>query len=62
MLTIGGFLQHVHRFRLEVEVKDETNQVVVALWDETATELTKSSAKALLDELEPVVVQADFPL
>lgn len=43
-------------------MKDETNQVEVELRDETATELTKSSAKALLDELEQVVVQADFPL
>ena len=41
-----------NRFRLEVVVKDVTTQVVIVLWDETATELTKSNAKALLDGLE----------
>ncbi|PWA54125.1 nucleic acid-binding, OB-fold protein [Artemisia annua] len=48
------------RFRLEVEIKDDTNQTVVVLWDETATELTKSSAMALLDELEHVFIQANM--
>lgn len=62
VLTIDGFLQYVHRFRLEVEIKDGTNQTVVVMWDETATELTKSSAKALLDELEQVFMQPVFPL
>ena len=33
-------------------MRDVTTQVVIVLWDETATELTKSSAKALLDGLE----------
>lgn len=39
------------RYRLEVIVKDADADVVVVLWDETATELTKLSAKALLDGL-----------
>lgn len=61
-LTISGFLQRVDRFRLEVDVRDLTTQVVIVMWDETATELTKSSAKALLNELEQVHVQVNFPL
>ncbi|GJY16094.1 nucleic acid-binding, OB-fold protein [Tanacetum coccineum] len=42
------------RFRLEVDVKDESAQTVIVTWDETASELTKSSAKALLDGLDEV--------
>ena len=60
MLTICSFPNYAHRFRLEVEVKDDTNQTVVVLWDETATDLTKSSAKALLDELEQVLMPPDL--
>lgn len=33
-------------------MKDDTTQVVIVLWDETATELKKSSAKVLLDQLD----------
>ncbi|KAL6577449.1 hypothetical protein OROMI_011725 [Orobanche minor] len=40
------------RFRLEVYVRDETAETVVVMWDETATELTKTSAKVLLDGLD----------
>ncbi|KAL6576662.1 hypothetical protein OROMI_010938 [Orobanche minor] len=42
------------RFRLEVDVRDETAETVVVMWDETATELTKTSAKVLLDGLDEV--------
>ena len=62
VLTIDAFFEYVQRFRLEVEIKDDTNQTIVVMWDETATELTKSSAKALLDELEQVFMEAAFPL
>ncbi|KAL6517891.1 hypothetical protein OROMI_033592 [Orobanche minor] len=40
------------RFRLEVDIRDETAETVVVMWDETATELTKTSAKVLLDGLD----------
>ena len=50
MLTICSFPNYAHRFRLEVEVKDDTNQTVVVLWDETATDLTKS-ATDLINEI-----------
>ncbi|GJR91635.1 FAR1-related sequence 5-like protein [Tanacetum coccineum] len=46
------------RFRLEVDVKDESAQTVIVTWDETASELTKSSAKALLDGLDEVDTRA----
>ncbi|KAL6507132.1 hypothetical protein OROHE_022031 [Orobanche hederae] len=39
------------RFRLEVDVKDGSAHTVIVMWDETAMELTKSSATALLDGL-----------
>ncbi|KAL6520730.1 hypothetical protein OROHE_016911 [Orobanche hederae] len=42
------------RFRLEVDLRDETAETVVVMWDETATELTKTSAKVLLDGLDKV--------
>ncbi|PWA34863.1 nucleic acid-binding, OB-fold protein [Artemisia annua] len=42
------------RFRFQVDVMDATAQTVIVMWDETALELTKSSAKALLDELDEV--------
>ncbi|PWA60214.1 nucleic acid-binding, OB-fold protein [Artemisia annua] len=38
------------RFKFQVDVMDATAQIVIVMWDETALELTKSSAKALLDE------------
>ncbi|KAL6547461.1 hypothetical protein OROMI_023182 [Orobanche minor] len=41
-------------FRLEVDVRDETAETVVVMWDDTATELTKTSAKMLLDGLDEV--------
>ncbi|PWA66247.1 nucleic acid-binding, OB-fold protein [Artemisia annua] len=48
------------RFRLQVYAMDATGQIVIVMWDETASELTKSSAKALLDELDEV--EDDAPL
>ncbi|KAL6558413.1 hypothetical protein OROMI_018763 [Orobanche minor] len=39
------------RFRVDVDVKDGSAHTVIVMWDETATELTKPSAKALLDGL-----------
>ncbi|KAL6547418.1 hypothetical protein OROMI_023139 [Orobanche minor] len=35
----------------KVDVRDETAETVVVIWEETATELTKTSAKVLLDGL-----------
>ena len=43
-------------------MKDETTQVVIVIWDETAMELTKSSAKTLFDVLDEVAVQFKFRL
>ena len=43
MLTINALFACIIRFRLEVDVRDET-----------ASELTKSKAKALLDGLDEV--------
>ncbi|KAL6549360.1 hypothetical protein OROHE_008477 [Orobanche hederae] len=45
------------RFRLEVDVKDSSAHTVIVMWDETATELTKSSAKALLDGLDECTIR-----
>ena len=56
ILTINVLFSCIIRFRLEVDVKDATAHTVIVMWYETATELTKSNAKALLDGLDEVHV------
>ena len=56
IIAINILVSHIVRFRLEVDVKDDSAHTVVVMWDETAKDLTKSGAKALLDGLDAVHV------
>ena len=54
-------LFHVHsRYRLELGISDDTDQTIVVLFDEPATELVKFPASALL-ESEDASEHADLP-
>ncbi|GJY43866.1 DNA helicase PIF1, ATP-dependent [Tanacetum coccineum] len=46
-LTVG--LQKCYRYRLEVDVSDDTAQAVVVMFNETTTDLVKCSADSLMD-------------
>lgn len=44
------------RYRLEIDVSDETAHAVIVMFDEGAEELVKCSAKALLEAEDEVSV------
>nr|GEW12125.1 RNA-directed DNA polymerase, eukaryota, reverse transcriptase zinc-binding domain protein [Tanacetum cinerariifolium] len=48
-----------HRYRLELEVSDETALVVVVMFEETVTEVVKCSTESILELEDEIVVAED---
>ncbi|GJU68228.1 integrase, catalytic region, zinc finger, CCHC-type containing protein [Tanacetum coccineum] len=51
---------HVMRYKLELEISDDTTEVVVVMFDETATSLLGCSASSILDFEELVYFLASY--
>lgn len=55
-LACATYTHNMTRYRLEIDVSDETAHAVIVMFDEGAEELVKCSAKALLEAEDEVSV------